>query len=277
MKPYQDDPTEEFEFYELFQSPPPGRSSEEYDDDGYWEEEPPRARVSAPPRRPPRRRGSRRRIPLLPVVLLLLVAVVIAVVCVRCHQANRTVPNEFTTLTPDILPEDSAEGLDADWVTEEFIPINPYSRPGDPLPQVKGIVVHYVGNPGTTAEQNRNYFASLAETGETSASSHFVIGLDGEIVQCVPLNEIAYCSNDRNADTISIECCHPGEDGAFTDATYDSLVQLLDALCRLYHLDENDIIRHYDITGKKCPLYFVEHEDEWESLLSNVADALKQK
>ena len=32
------------------------------------------------------------------------------------------------------------------------------------------------------------------------------------------------------------------------------------------HLDlsADDVIRHYDVTGKKCPLYFVEHEDAWE-------------
>lgn len=272
MRPYQDDPTEEFEFYELFQ--PPARAETEYADDGDWEEAPSGRRTAAPSRRPPRRGRSRRRIPLIPLLLLLLAVVVIAVLGVRRLTANRTVPNDYTALTPDILPEETAESLDADWVTEEFIPVNPYSRPGDPLLQVKGIVVHYVGNPGTTAEQNRNYFASLAETGETSASSHFVIGLEGEIIQCVPLNEIAYCSNDRNADTISIECCHPGEDGAFNDATYDSLVQLLEALCRLYNLDETDIIRHYDITGKECPLYFVEHEDAWDALRAEVAKAL---
>ena len=275
MRSHQDDPNEEFEFYELFQSPDPPPQDEDYD--GYREEEAYGRRVAAPSRRPPRRRGARRRIPLLPVILLLILVLVIAAAGIRRHLASRPVPNDFTALTPDILPENAAEGLDADWVTEEFLPVNPYSRPGDPLPQVKGIVVHYVGNPGTTAEQNRSYFASLAESGETSASSHFVIGLEGEIIQCVPLNEIAYCSNDRNADTISIECCHPGEDGAFNDATYDSLVKLLESLCRLYHLDENDIIRHYDITGKECPLYFVEHEDEWEALLAQVSDALNQK
>lgn len=29
----------------------------------------------------------------------------------------------------------------------------------------------------------------------------FVIGLEGQIVQCIPLNEIAYASNGRNYDT----------------------------------------------------------------------------
>ena len=96
-----------------------------------------------------------------------------------------------------------------EWITQELLEVNPYSRPGTPLEQVNGVVVHYVGNPGTTAEQNRSYFAGLAQTGETYASSHFLIGLEGEIIQCVPLDEIAYCTSQRNVDTISIECCHP--------------------------------------------------------------------
>ena len=130
--------------------------------------------------------------------------------------------------------------------------------------EVNAIVVHYVGNPGTTAAQNRSYFENLKDTHATSASSHYIIGLEGEIIQCVPLNEISYASNNRNKDTIAIECCHPDETGQFTTATYKSLVKLVAALCRTYDLDpETGIIRHYDVTGKYCPLYYVNHEDEW--------------
>ena len=108
----------------------------------------------------------------------------------------------------------------------ELLPINQYSRPGTELTEVKGIVVHYTANPGSTARQNRDYFAGLAESHETSASSHFVIGLEGEIVQCIPCNEISYASNNRNKDTISIECCIEDESGKFNDATYQSLIRL---------------------------------------------------
>ena len=64
---------------------------------------------------------------------------------------------------------------------------------------------------------------------------------------------IDYASNSRNTDTDSIECCHPNESGKFTDATYDSLVQLTAFLCSKFNLTENYVIRHYDITGKDCP------------------------
>ena len=73
---------------------------------------------------------------------------------------------------------------------------NPYSRPQEALDKVKGIVVHYTANPGTTAAQNRSYFESLKDTQKTKASSHFVVGIEGEIIQCIPGSEISYASND---------------------------------------------------------------------------------
>lgn len=152
-----------------------------------------------------------------------------------------------------------------DWIVQEFLPVNEYSRPGTALKSVNGIVVHYVANPGSTGWENRHYFEGLAESHETKAGAHFIIGLDGTIIQCVPLNELTYCSNSRNIDTISIECCHPEEDGKFTEETYESLVKLCKWLMDRYDLKTDDVIRHYDVTGKLCPLYFVEHEDAWEA------------
>lgn len=145
----------------------------------------------------------------------------------------------------------------------QLLPINEYSRPGYKLEQVNGIVIHYTGNPGTSAQQNHNYFEGIAETGEASASSHFIIGLSGEIIQCVPCNEIAYASNDRNYDTISIECCTEDETGEFNEATYQSLVHLTTWLMGRYSLDVEDVIRHYDVTGKICPKYYAENEGAW--------------
>ena len=165
-----------------------------------------------------------------------------------------------------------------DNVTISLLTPNPYSRPQTPLEEVKGIVVHYVANPCTTAKENRNYFEQLKnQTGEdtTSVSSHFVIGLEGEIVQCVPMYEVAYASNNRNSDTISIECCHPDESGKFYDSTYQSLVGLCAYLCSEFDLNPEDVIRHYDVTGKICPKYFVDHPEEWETFHEDVKKAIR--
>lgn len=156
----------------------------------------------------------------------------------------------------------------------QLLDVNPYSRPGIESNGITGIVIHYTANPGSTAQENRDYFNGLQYSQETSASSNFVVGLDGEIVQCVPTWEVAYASNDRNYDTVSIEVCHPDESGKFTDETYRSLVQLTAWLCVKFDLTADDVIRHYDVTGKNCPKYFVEHEDAWETFKENVSLAI---
>ena len=154
----------------------------------------------------------------------------------------------------------TADGLS---IQHDFLTVNPYSRSGKSLGRVKGIVIHYTGNPGSTAKGNRNYFEALKDKHTTSVSSHFIVGLKGEIIQCIPLNEIAYASNNRNKDTISIETCHPDESGKFNQETYQSLQKLVRSLMDTYDLDKEDVIRHYDVTGKICPKYFVDHEDAW--------------
>ena len=166
-----------------------------------------------------------------------------------------------------------------DYVEQDYLTVNPYSRPGEPLEKINGVVIHYVGNPGTTAHANRNYFESLASGLEnTYASSHFIVGLEGEVIQCVPLTEIAYASNTRNGDTVSIEVCHPDETGEFSPVTYARTVELTAWLCRAFELDpETDVIRHYDVTGKECPRYYVEHPEAWDDFRADVASEMKRQ
>lgn len=158
----------------------------------------------------------------------------------------------------------------------QLLTVNEYSRPGEALKAVNGVVVHYTANPGTTAQQNRDYFEGLGLSGETYASSHFVIGIDGELIQCIPCDEIAYASNDRNADTISIECCIPDESGKFSDATYATLVHLTAWLMGRHGLGIDGVIRHYDVTGKACPKYYVEYQTAWEQLKEDIEDYIEQ-
>ena len=99
---------------------------------------------------------------------------------------------------------------------------------------------------------------------------------DGKIVQCIPSTEVAYASNSRNDDTLSIECCHIDETGEFTDATYLSLVRLTGWLCYRFNLTEEDVIRHYDVTGKICPKYYVENPKQWEKFKKDVKTQIKE-
>lgn len=152
----------------------------------------------------------------------------------------------------------------------QLLDVNEYSRPGTPLEKINGVVIHYTANPGSSAKANRDYFQGLKDAHTTKASSHFVVGLEGEIIQCIPSSEISYASNDRNGDTLSIECCHPDDSGQFNAATYQSMVNLTGWLCARFDLEKDAVIRHYDVTGKLCPKYFVEHEDAWEQFKTDV-------
>ena len=211
-----------------------------------------------------RRRRRRRAVPAVPVllgaVLLCLTAAVVWVLLRDRGPQAEDVP----------VPE---------YVEKDYLTVNPYSRPGEPLEKINGVVIHYVGNPGTTAHANRNYFESLASGLEnTYASSHFIVGLEGEVIQCVPLTEIAYASNTRNGDTVSIEVCHPDETGEFSPVTYDRTVELTAWLCREFRLDPSqDVIRHYDVTGKECPRYYVEHPEAWDDFRADVASEMKRQ
>ncbi len=176
---------------------------------------------------------------------------------------------------PRTLPEQVQSQIPS-WVDKQLLTPNPYSRPETPVQKVNAIVIHYVGNPGTSAAANRSFFEGLAVSGETYASSNFIVGLEGEILQCVPVNEVAYCSSDRNRDTVSIEVCHPDAEGQFTEASMASLVKLTAWLCEAFHLSADDVIRHYDVTGKECPLYYVHHPEAWQGLKEAVAQEMER-
>ena len=166
-----------------------------------------------------------------------------------------------------------------DYVEQDFIRKNIFSRPDVGRQKVDKIVIHYVANPGSTARNNRDYFDSLADQDPqksgSSASSHFVVGLEGEVIQCIPVNEIAYANAPLNNTTVAIEVCHPDDSGKFNDATYESLVDLTAFLCRQLKLTPGDVIRHYDVNEKLCPKYYVEHKDAWEQFLKDVKAAMK--
>jgi N-acetylmuramoyl-L-alanine amidase len=209
-----------------------------------------------------RRRRRRRPLPYLYIAAACLaLALVIAGVIVWRLSADKGLPGEDVE-TPE-------------YVQKDYLTVNEWSRPGDPMETVNGVVIHYVGNPDTTAQANRNYFESLSSGAEgTYASSHFIVGLDGEVIQCIPLTEVSYASNERNSDTISIEVCHPDETGEFSPVTYERVVELTAWLCETFRLDpETDVIRHYDVTGKDCPKYYVENPAAWEQFLEDVAAA----
>ena len=203
--------------------------------------------------------------------IILLVVVGIAVLALAFLSYKLISSKDKEAAKPEAQIQDDSPSMEgAPPIDVQLLTPNEYSRPQIELRKVKGVVIHYIANPGSTAQANRDYFENLKDTHTTKASSHFIVGLEGEIIQCIPSTEVAYTSNDRNSDTLSIETCHPDETGEFTSATYDSLVELTGWLCWRHGLESRDVIRHYDVTGKMCPKYFVDNEDAWERFLQDV-------
>lgn len=157
-------------------------------------------------------------------------------------------------------------------ITKNLLTKSKYCRSGEKQNKIQYIVIHWVGNPNTSALANRNYFNNLSKTHTTTASAHYIIGLKGEIIQCIPDEEVAFHAGSRsmNRKSIGIEDCHPDWKGKFNSKTYNSLVELVASLMKKYKIDINHVIRHYDVTKKTCPRYYVEHKDAWEQLKKDI-------
>ena len=214
-----------------------------------------------------RTRQRNQRVALLALLFLLALTGIIILVVYhgqRNKQAARTVSEAENTDSsgPQQWMEQGAPYIDVQLLTP-----NEYSRPQLPLNEVDYIAIHYTANPGATAQNNRDYFENL----EAKVSSHFVVGLEGEVIQCIPTSEMSYATNSRNVDSISIECCHNDETGVFEQATYDSTVKLTAWLCARFGMTSEQVIRHYDVTGKECPKYYVDHPDAWEQMKADIA------
>jgi N-acetylmuramoyl-L-alanine amidase len=174
--------------------------------------------------------------------------------------------------------------------------VNPFSRPGKKLSGVKALVIHWVANPGSTAKQNRNYFEnlksqSLSDAQARYASAHFIVGIDGEVIQCIPAEEMAYHVGAKtytpealsrlghfpNTCTVGIELCHPKADGSFTPETLAAAAELCALLCIQFDLDPaKDIWTHHGVTTKICPKWFVDHPEEFDEFKQGAAAAMNR-
>jgi N-acetylmuramoyl-L-alanine amidase len=142
-------------------------------------------------------------------------------------------------------------------------------RINSPMTAIKpiGIVLHYIGNPGTTAAQNARYFANV----QSKVSVHYIVD-DAEIIEIIPPDKKSYgtSSGAHNESYIQIEMCHPDTSGKITDATLNNTIWLCRQLIREYGITK--IIRHYDVTGKRCPMWYVNNPHEWDALVKRIVE-----
>lgn len=143
--------------------------------------------------------------------------------------------------------------------------------------QNKYLVIHYVGATGG-AEANCKYF----EKEYRGASAHYFVGHKGEVWQCVEDKDVAwhcgatrykhrYCRNDNS---IGIElCCRKNLSNNtwyFEEETLKAAIELTRDLMKKYNIPLQNVIRHYDVTGKTCPEPFVRDSAAWATFKANL-------
>lgn len=137
------------------------------------------------------------------------------------------------------------------------------------ISSIKYIVIHYTANDGDSDENNGKYFANNS----VNASAHYFVDSDS-ITQTVPDNYIAWhCGGSkykdtacRNANSIGIEICDDVKNGFIypSEKTIENTLKLTKALMKKYNIPLSNVIRHYDVTGKYCPMYWV-NDDKWKN------------
>lgn len=152
---------------------------------------------------------------------------------------------------------------------------------------IKYIVIHYTGNDGDTDENNSKYFKNNI----VKASAHYFVD-DDSITQSVPDNYIAYSVggslyNDYkttggakfykeciNTNSISVELCDSVKDGKVypSNKTIANAIDLVEKLMNKYDIPKENVIRHFDVTGKKCPAYWCGNDSKnslWKTAFYN--------
>ena len=154
-------------------------------------------------------------------------------------------------------------------ITDKPIPINKYNRPGTKS-SPKRICVHYTGDCGASAARLAQFWKNVAagkflDKPNSWTSAQYIVGLDGEVIRCVPDGEIAYAAANQNAYTIHIEVCYKQKSGRFEEKSVEALGELVRSLMAKYKIAAGKVVRHYDLTGKYCPAYYVD-ENRWAAL-----------
>ena len=172
-------------------------------------------------------------------------------------------------------------------ITKKFLTKNEYSRPDRKLHFIKAIIIHWVSKPGQRAYSVWKYWEDRKEGNTGYGSGHYIVDLNGDILHCIPNDEMAYHVGSRfgytshalktlssypNNCTIAIELTHLDSEGSFSDETFDSAAELTASLCIKYGLDpfEGVMTHKYVVGWKDCPKWFSDHPEDFDGFRSKV-------
>lgn len=149
------------------------------------------------------------------------------------------------------------------------------------LNSIKYIVIHYTANDGDSDENNGIYFSNNI----VEASAHYFVDSDS-ITQSVPddftawhCGAITYKHPEcRNSNSIGIEICDDIYNGVIypSPRTIENAISLVELLMKKYSIPQENVIRHYDVTGKICPAYWCgtnEKDMKWKTEFWNKINA----
>ena len=144
--------------------------------------------------------------------------------------------------------------------------------PGRTQP-IEYIVVHYTSNKGDTAQNNLDYFARA----KTGTSAHYFVD-ENEVCQSVQDTDTAWhCGSNnprhpycRNSNSIGVEMCDSV--GSVPEAVRDRTAAFVRELMEKYGVPAENVLRHYDVTGKRCPAPWVDNPTEWAEFKKMLED-----
>ena len=129
------------------------------------------------------------------------------------------------------------------------------------------IVIHYVGAV-SSALNNAKYFKSTYR----GASAHYFVD-EKDIYRVVEDKNVAWhCgakvyrhSKCRNTNSIGIEMCCYKNNGVLdvSETVVARTIELTKELMAKHNIPVENVLRHYDITGKNCPAPFVSNPARW--------------
>lgn len=159
-----------------------------------------------------------------------------------------------------------------------------------PLSAIRAIVFHYTANTGSSASAlgNARYFANGSEG--RAASAHYCVDEKNIVYECVPLDTVAWSVGDgrsgkygnlvNNYNSVSIEMVsHTDASGAYyiPKETQENAARLYQMLLKKLP-GVQYTVRHYDVSGKLCPLPMIAEDrwDEFKRLLREVDEVVEK-
>ena len=160
----------------------------------------------------------------------------------------------------------------------EFIACNTDNYRAGRTQPVRYIVLHYTANNGDTARNNCDYYHRV---GGLQASAHYFCDEYGAIQSVREGDTAWHCGAEagrrywhpecRNANSIGIEMCsRKRADGSYyiLPETVANAAALAKDIMQRYGIDTEHVLRHYDVTGKRCPMPWVDDPAQWTAFLA---------